>query len=330
MFNTRLFAFLDQLWTMKKTLCILGETLCEDSAKERFLRGYNTHCGPNGTSSSIYAAVSGTVEITESVLSVRGLSPRYVPEIGDVVIGRVVEVTGNRWRVDVCAMQDAVMLLANVTEPGGMLRRRGREDELTMRKIFSEDDVLVAEVQRVSPDGQVSLHTRAAAKYGRMRNQGTLVTVGPCCIRRVRHQFHTFRKLCVSLVVGVNGHVWIGAATSEQMAEAEAKHAAKLNESDDASESDGDDEGDDYTIVVDPSDRAEVHRAIARVANCVQVLGQGRVAVYPKSIYAAVKASVAHGWKAYDILLPENREPLISEIRPLTVVAASRRKRGRE
>jgi exosome complex component RRP4 len=309
-------------------VCIVGETICSDSAQERFLRGYNTHCGPHGSSPSIFAAVSGAVEVTESVLSVRGRSPRYLPEIGDVVVGRIIEVAGNRWRIDIGGMQDAVMLLANVTEPGGMLRRRGRADELTMRKIFAEDDVVVAEVQRVTPDGLAFLHTRSAAKYGRVRVLGSLVTVGPSTIRRVRHQFHTFRKLCVSVVAGVNGYVWVGAATAEQLAEAQAQRDTAAAESGDE---DSDEEHADDSYVVDPNDRTEVHRAVARVANCVQVLGQGHVPVYPKSIYEAVRSSISHGWKPYDLLLPENRAPLIIEVQPMTVsTVARRRKRTRD
>ena len=76
---------------------------------------------------------------------------RYNGEIGDVVVGRVVEVQQKRWKVDIQSRLDGVLLLSSgwnwfhsasffsffhlsVNLPGGELRRRGAEDELSMRK----------------------------------------------------------------------------------------------------------------------------------------------------------------------------------------------------
>lgn len=41
---------------------------------------------------SLYASVAGTVERVNKLLSVKALRSRYVAEIGDVVIGRILEV----------------------------------------------------------------------------------------------------------------------------------------------------------------------------------------------------------------------------------------------
>jgi len=45
---------------------------------------------------------------------------RYNPEIGDLVIGRIVEVGPLRWRVEANARQDAVLMLSSVNLPGGV------------------------------------------------------------------------------------------------------------------------------------------------------------------------------------------------------------------
>ena len=45
---------------------------------------------------------------------------RYTPEIGDLVIGRIVEVGPLRWRVEANARQDAVLMLSSVNLPGGV------------------------------------------------------------------------------------------------------------------------------------------------------------------------------------------------------------------
>lgn len=54
--------------------------------------------------------------------------------------------------------------------PGGAQRRRNAEDELAMRSVFREGDVISAEVQSVYHDGGVHLHTRSL-KFGKVRRR---------------------------------------------------------------------------------------------------------------------------------------------------------------
>jgi exosome complex RNA-binding protein Rrp4 len=48
------------------------------------------------------------------------LTYRYTPEVGDLVIGRIVEVGPSRWKVDANARQDAILMLSSVNLPGGI------------------------------------------------------------------------------------------------------------------------------------------------------------------------------------------------------------------
>lgn len=41
--------------------------------------------------------------------------------MGDVVVGRITEVGSKKWRVDVNAKQDAILLLSSINLPGGTL-----------------------------------------------------------------------------------------------------------------------------------------------------------------------------------------------------------------
>eukprot|EP00955_Chlamydomonas_euryale_P079049 363239-Chlamydomonas_euryale.AAC.18 len=59
---------------------------------------------------------------------------RYVAEQGDVIVGRVSEISGKRWKVDLRSRQEAALLLSAVDLPGGVQRRRNAEDELNMRR----------------------------------------------------------------------------------------------------------------------------------------------------------------------------------------------------
>jgi exosome complex component RRP4 len=61
------------------------------------------------------------------------------------------------------------------------------EDQLSMRSLFVEGDLVCAEIQNVNAEGVISLHSRSL-KYGKLEN-GHLVTV-PCgLIRRLSHHY---------------------------------------------------------------------------------------------------------------------------------------------
>ncbi len=161
------------------------------------------------------ATVAGTVQKTNKLLSVRPLRARYTPEIGDLVVGRIVEVQSKRWRVDVGAPNLANLPLSSINLPGGILRKRTETDELQIRTFFSEGDLLVAEVQSLNQTGMANLHTRSL-KYGKLRN-GVFMSVsgtgGGGGVVRARRQVWTIDTVHgggkVDVVLGVNGYIWI-------------------------------------------------------------------------------------------------------------------------
>lgn len=179
-----------------------------DADANDFSRGHGTlHLPP----STIISTLSGTLHKTNKLLSVHSLSPLspYTPEIGDLVVGRILEVQSKRWKVDINAHQSAALLLSSINLPGGILRRRTNADELQIRTFFSEGDVCVAEVQSIFQDGAASLHTRSL-KYGKLKN-GWFVKIP--CGGVVRSKSHVWTIAAnggdVDVIVGVNGYVWI-------------------------------------------------------------------------------------------------------------------------
>uniref|UniRef100_A0A8H7TPR3 Exosome complex component N-terminal domain-containing protein n=1 Tax=Bionectria ochroleuca TaxID=29856 RepID=A0A8H7TPR3_BIOOC len=143
------------------------------TSNPQWMRGHGTYVLPNST--SITSSLAGTLTKTNKLLSVRPLRARYTPEIGDLVVGRIVEVQAKRWRVDVAASQLAVLQISAINLPGGILRKRTETDELQIRSFFAEGDLVVAEIQQLHQDGAASLHTRSL-KYGKLRN-GVFVSV---------------------------------------------------------------------------------------------------------------------------------------------------------
>ena len=167
-----------------------------------FMRGHGTYMADD----VLFASVAGVVERVNKLISVTPLKTRYNGEIGDVVVGRVVEVQQKRWKVDIKSRLDSVLLLSSVNLPGGELRRRSAEDELSMRRYLSEGDLISAEVQNIYNDGSLSLHTRSL-KYGKL-GQGVMVQVSPSLVKRRKTHFHQL-PVGASVILGNNGFVWI-------------------------------------------------------------------------------------------------------------------------
>ncbi|XP_056170413.1 exosome complex component RRP4 homolog isoform X3 [Syzygium oleosum] len=89
--------------------------------------------------------VCGVVERVNKLVYVCTLRAIYKPEVGDIIVGRVIEVAPKRWRLlDTNYSQDAVLMLSSINLPDGIQRRRTAEDELNMRSIFEENDVICA------------------------------------------------------------------------------------------------------------------------------------------------------------------------------------------
>ena len=161
--------------------------------------------------------MAGTVQRVNKLLSVKPLKSRYLsyfyhpdfsyePQIGDLVIGRITEVGPKRWKVDIASKQDAVLHLASINLPGGILRRRTTDDELQMRTFFTEGDLLVAEVQQLFSDGAASLHTRSL-KYGKLRN-GMFISIPPMLVVRSKAHMYSLGG-GVHCILGTNGFVWV-------------------------------------------------------------------------------------------------------------------------
>lgn len=197
-------------------LVVVGDSVATsaDQDSSNILRGHGTLAGEDGR---LKATVCGAVHRVNRLVTVQPLKTRYMAETGDVVVGRVTEVGGRRWKVEVGAFQAAALMLSAVSLPGEAQRRRTGLDELNMRSLYCEGDLISAEVQSRQGDGGVLLHTRSE-KYGKVEG-GMLVCVAPYLIRRMKHHFHVLFKedpsSSVLVILGCNGFVWVGACFSD-------------------------------------------------------------------------------------------------------------------
>lgn len=246
-----------------------GDVITTDTG---FMRGHGTYMADD----SLHASVAGVVERVNKLICVKPLKTRYIGEIGDVIVGRVIEVGQKRWKVDIHSKLDAILMLSSVNLPGGELRRRSEEDERLMRDYLAEGDLISAEVQAVFHDGVLSLHTRSL-KYGKL-GQGILIEVSPSLVRRRKTHFHNL-PCGASLILGNNGYIWI---------------CPTINE-------DTDNTG-GFVQNLEPVAKAD-REVIARLRNCVLSLAEHRMMLFDTSIIYAFEASSKYQVK--ELLKPD-------------------------
>lgn len=248
---------------------------------------YNTNLAAN-----ITATLAGPIKKTNKLLSVNPLRARYTPEIGDLVVGRIVEVQKNRWKVDVAAPLLAQLPLSSINLPGGILRRRTTADELQMRNYFQEGDLLIAEVQQIGgSDGTATLHTRSL-KYGKLRN-GVFLAVsgtggGGGVVRSRRQQFTVNSGAQgggdVDVILGVNGYVWLSRHVEESDAQSKAGGISISNLDDAVSSAIYSSQNDDIG--------EGTRREIARISECIKALAEEAVRVDEENVIKAYEASI--------------------------------------
>jgi exosome complex RNA-binding protein Rrp4 len=180
---------------------------------DEYLKGHGVYSSSDND--NLVACVRGECIQTDQVISVIPLSNRYAGNVGDVVVGRIVLVGPNRWFVDLNGTQDAFLPLTSVHLPDGEQRRRTAKDEMQMRDIFTEGDIVAAEVQNIYRDGAIVLQTRSK-KFGALSN-GVLVKSTPSLIKHLEQHIVTMESIGVQIIFGLNGYLWVSADSSKKM-----------------------------------------------------------------------------------------------------------------
>lgn len=194
---------------------------------------------------------------------------RYNGETGDVVVGRILSVGQNRWKVDINAKQDAVLLIGSINLHGGVHRRRTIEDTHEMRTYFVENDLIVADVQQTFQDGSISL--QVPRTLGKLEN-GVFCSVPSSLVKRTTSHFVTL-QCNVDIILGHNGYIWITEPSQEE--EKQQEKTCTL----------------------------EVRTKISRVRNCILALGKKFLPVHPDTIIEVYKQSLKYEVK--DLLKPD-------------------------
>ena len=153
----------------KKQLVTPGELLAEGD----YLAGENTYIEQN----KIYASRIGLVDTDNKKVNVVALRAFYVPKLGDIIIGSVVEVGFNGWTVDIKSPYTALLRASDV------LSRPFKPQNDELSAVLNAGDLIVAKIASYdrAHDPQLTVGEPGLGKITR----GQILHVTPTKIPRI-------------------------------------------------------------------------------------------------------------------------------------------------
>ena len=161
----------------------------------------------NGTvrrGDAIAASVLGLANFQGRLVSIIPLSGRYMPMVGDVVVGKVIDILLTGWRLEINSAYSAVLSIVNTQ---GYIRKG---EDLT--KYYHIGDFLLTRIITVTSQNLIDVTMKAPGM--RRLTGGRVVRVSPNKVPRVigknGSMLEQVKKLTqCDIVVGQNGMVWL-------------------------------------------------------------------------------------------------------------------------
>jgi|TARA_B100000315_G_scaffold104734_1_gene96074 exosome complex component RRP4 len=179
----------------ERKIVIPGEVIVSG---EKYLPGEGTEKKDNNIVSIMY----GLSEETKGLVKVIPLSGVYHPRRGNVVIGKVENVTFNGWIIDITAPNNAFLSL---TEVPRYVNKDGLEE------VMDIGDMVVAKIWNINKRGiDLSIKSRGFGKV----EEGMIIKINPNKVPRVIGKEGSMVNLIknetgCNITIGQNGLIWI-------------------------------------------------------------------------------------------------------------------------
>jgi exosome complex component RRP4 len=172
-------------------LVIPGDLLSDDAKRA----GEGTYVASDG----VYASIYGILDPKE--LRVIPLSGKYMPHTGDIVIGKVVDISFSNWIIDINSPYEALLHISEHPD---------RIYPFDMGRYLDIGDLFIAKVKDIDATMRVDL---TLEKFSPLRN-GRVIEIShtriPRVIGRGGSMINLLKKeLDCSIFVGQNGRIWV-------------------------------------------------------------------------------------------------------------------------
>ena len=188
----------------KKQLVTPGDLLAEGE----YLPGENTYVEQN----KIYASRIGLVDTDNKKVNVVALRAFYVPKMGDIVIGTVIEVGFNGWTIAIQAPYTALLRASDV------LSRPFKPQNDELSAVLNAGDLIVAKIASYdrAHDPQLTVGEPGLGKITR----GQILHVTPTKIPRVIGRKGSMISMIkqetgCQIILGLNGVILVTGKTVE-------------------------------------------------------------------------------------------------------------------
>ena len=187
-----------ELKVENKTVVVPGEILAEGMD---FLPSFGTY----RLKESIIASIMGLVRLDGKVIKLIPLSGRYIPKVGDTIIGYVIDIMMHGWRFEINSPYSAMLSLKDASSD---YIEKGAD----LTKYIDLDEYVVAKIVQVTSQKLVDL-TMKGPGLRKLRG-GRIVKVNtnkvPRIIGKQGSMVSMIKKYTgCQITVGQNGIVWL-------------------------------------------------------------------------------------------------------------------------
>ncbi len=166
----------------------------------------------------IVAAKLGIVSVDNRIIRIIPLSGKYMPKAGDNIVGRVVDVTINGWRLDINSAYSAMLSVKDATSE---FIARGAD----LTKYFNFGDYILTGIINVTSQNLVDVSMKGPGL--RQLGEGRIIHVNPYKVPRIigkQGSMVTMVKDATScrITVGQNGVVWIQGLPEDELVAVDA------------------------------------------------------------------------------------------------------------
>jgi exosome complex component RRP4 len=166
----------------------------------------------------IIACRLGLVTVEGRLIKLIPLSGKYLPKRGDTIIGHVIDITLNGWRIE---LNSAYSALLSMKEATSEFITRGAD----LTRYFNFGDYLVTKITNVTSQNLVDVTMKGPGL--RKLGEGRIITVMPNKVPRIIGKQGSMVSMVKTatgcrIIVGQNGVVWIQGTPQSEMIAVEA------------------------------------------------------------------------------------------------------------